>query len=153
MKNENPNLSTKEITSGLAKRWKELSDKEKEPFVKMAENDRSRYENEKKSWNETSSETEDTTKDKTAKDKTTKDKTTKQKTTKDKTTKQKTTKDKTAKDTRKKSGYILFCQEERSVLKDDNPEWTNQQVTKELGKAWKELSEDEQNEYNQRANE
>ena len=137
LKNENPNWTTKEITSGLGKRWKELSDKEKEPFVKLAEEDHSRYEKEKESWNENTSETEVTTKDKTTKDKTTKDKTTKDKN----------------KDVRKKSGYILFCQEERAALKEDNPDLTNQQITKELGKAWKELSEDEQNEYNQRANE
>ena len=55
------------------------------------------------------------------------------------------------KKSRKKSGYILFCQENRSVLKSENSDLTNQQITKQLGARWKNLSKEEQLEFNTRA--
>lgn len=52
------------------------------------------------------------------------------------------------KSTRKRSGYLVFCQETRPKVKADQSELTSQEVTKELGKRWKSLSTDEQKVYN-----
>lgn len=52
---------------------------------------------------------------------------------------------------RKKSGYILYCQEQRVIVKERNPDFTNQNVTKKLGANWKALSVEEKTEYNERA--
>ena len=50
IKEDNPELSTKEITAELGKQWRELSDKDKKPFVKLANADKNRYEKEKETW-------------------------------------------------------------------------------------------------------
>lgn len=52
------------------------------------------------------------------------------------------------KSTRKKSGYLVFCQETRATVKSEHSDWSSQNVTKELGKRWKSLSPEEQSEYN-----
>jgi hypothetical protein len=49
------------------------------------------------------------------------------------------------------SGYILYCQEERSNIKERNPELNPAQVTSALGAQWKALDADEKAEYNLKA--
>jgi hypothetical protein len=115
LKDENSQLSTNDITSLLAKRWRELSEKDRQPYTKLAEKDKVRYEEEKALLVSTNSET-------------------------------------STKKTRRKSGYILFCQETRSEVKKDNEDFSSQQITKELGSNWKKLGDDEKDVYNKRAN-
>jgi hypothetical protein len=50
LKKEQPELSTKEITAGLGKKWQEMSADDKAPFVKMSEKDKDRYEKEKNQY-------------------------------------------------------------------------------------------------------
>ena len=138
IKEENPEMNTKEVTSQLGVQWKSLTDEDKKPYAKLAAKDKSRYEKEKSEWVDPDDELElDTKKDKKSVSK------------KDKKKKKKKKKKKSK--PRKKSGYILFCQEERDVLKNDNPDLTNHQVTKELGATWKALTYTEQAEYDERA--
>ena len=53
---------------------------------------------------------------------------------------------------RPKSGYIFFCQEKRSEVKEANPDMKATDITKELGMMWNEIKEtDEASEYMQLA--
>lgn len=176
VKEKNPTLSNKELTSELGKRWNLLTDEQKKPYNTLAATDKTRYESEKNSQTTTSTETKASKVTKTSKtveskpttvsstkkeSKTTKapkNTTTKDTTTKDTTTKNTTTtKNKTTKTSKKtndvssNNGFLLFCQEERDLLQDEHPKWSNTQLTKELAKAWSELKNDEQEEYNERA--
>jgi hypothetical protein len=127
LKDENSELSTKELTSELGKCWRELSEKDRKPYVKLAEKDKIRYEEEKTKFVKPTS---DSTKTKKASGKSSAKKSS----------------------TRRKSGYILYCQEIRPSVKENNEGWTSQQVTKELGRSWNELDQEEQSSYNERAN-
>ncbi len=135
LKDENSELSTKEVTAELGKRWRELSEKDRKPYEKLATKDKDRYEKEKSDWIDPEGD-EDAPKKKT----------------KAKKAPAKTKAKKAPSKPRRKSGYILYCQEIRPGLKEEHEDWSSQQVTKELGRTWSELSEQEQNEYNERAN-
>ena len=50
---------------------------------------------------------------------------------------------------KKKNPYIEFCRLERKKIKDDHPMLLPGQVNAELGRRWKELSREEQEEYRQ----
>ena len=52
------------------------------------------------------------------------------------------------KKTTKKSGYINFCKVERPKLKKSNPDMPFGDQGKELGKRWKALSKEQQEEWN-----
>ena len=49
------------------------------------------------------------------------------------------------------SGYIIFCGDKREEVKTENPEMKATEITKELGRQWRELSQEEKDEYNQRS--
>ncbi len=49
------------------------------------------------------------------------------------------------------SGYIVYCQEERSNIKSRNPELNPTQITSALGAEWKALDDDEKSKYNEKA--
>jgi hypothetical protein len=40
---------------------------------------------------------------------------------------------------KKYTGYILFCIEQRPILKEEFPDLNSREITKELGKKWKSL--------------
>ena len=128
LKDEDPDLSTKEITSELGKRWRELSEKGRKPFDKLAAADKARYEKEKLTWVDPDTDGDAPTKKAKGKAKTS-----------------------TKKGGRRKSGYILYCQEQRPGIKEQNDDMTGHEVTKELSRMWKELSAEDQAEYNDRA--
>ena len=48
---------------------------------------------------------------------------------------------------RKLSGYMVFCKEMRSQIKKDYPDAGMTDMSKLLGKAWKELSDHEKSKY------
>ena len=80
------------------------------------------------------------------------------KSTKKSTTKKSTTKKGSNKKSSKKkssakklTGYTYFCRENRSDVKDDNPEMSATEITKQLAKLWKELSEEEKKEWRENA--
>lgn len=152
LKEENPDLPTKEVTSELGKRWRELSEKGREPYNKLAATDKSRYEKEKVSWVDPKSDDNAHVFEKEKGKASKKDTPKKGKASKkDAPKKGKGKESSIQKNIRRKSGYILYCQETRPTLKEVNEDMTSQQITKELGRAWKELSEEEQLEYNNRA--
>ena len=52
---------------------------------------------------------------------------------------------------KKKSGYILYCQQHRSDVKDQNPSVTAVEITKMLAEMWKNLSDEEKEEWKEKA--
>jgi len=52
---------------------------------------------------------------------------------------------------KKKSGYIYFCKHNREGIKTDNPGMSAQDVTRTLARLWKELTKEEQKEWNDSA--
>ena len=48
---------------------------------------------------------------------------------------------------RGKSSYILFCIENRCIIKNKNPEMSAKDIIKELGKSWKDLDENTKQRY------
>ena len=59
------------------------------------------------------------------------------------------------KKTRKRapSGYILFCQDNREKVKNDNSEMNQTEITTELGKRWREASDKVKDKYNKKSKE
>jgi hypothetical protein len=53
IKDEDPSLSAKDVTSELGKKWNNLSEKDRTPFNKLAELDKIRYNKEKNEWVDT----------------------------------------------------------------------------------------------------
>lgn len=49
---------------------------------------------------------------------------------------------------KKVSNFQRFCKEKRPDLKRDHPDMKFGDVNKELGRMWKELSDEEKNKYN-----
>ena len=52
---------------------------------------------------------------------------------------------------KKKTGYVLFCQEFRPEVKEDNPELPQVEITKLLAEMWKALPEEEKEEWKAKA--
>ena len=52
---------------------------------------------------------------------------------------------------RKKSGYSMFCGEFRPEIKEDNPEKSGTDITKLLAQMWKDLPEEEKEEWKEKA--
>jgi hypothetical protein len=164
IKKEQPTLSTKEITSALGKKWMSLSEEEKEPYVKLAVDDKSRFEEEKKNYSEGQTHTEVSKKptkkevEKPSKKEVEKPSKKKvEKPSKKKVEKPSKKEDKKAskkpskKVSKKSSGFVLFCEEERPSLEDENPDLSSQQLVKQLTKSWNSLEEEERSDYNDRA--
>jgi hypothetical protein len=117
IKNDNPKLSPKDITKKLGNMWKSLSDKEKEPYIKLSEQDKKRYNEEKESLHDEDDVIENKTKS-------------------------------SKKSSSKNSGFILFCRKERENIKNNNPGMSPKEITKELNNTWKNMSEEEKNNFN-----
>jgi hypothetical protein len=142
VKENNNNMSAKEITTELGRLWKLLSDADKKPFEKSAKKDKKRYETEKADWveNESGECVEDLDNKTVSKTST--------------VSKKSPVSKKSQSDTklkRKKTGYILYCQEERPIVKSVSTDLSNTEVTKELGANWKSLTDAERIVYNERA--
>jgi hypothetical protein len=48
---------------------------------------------------------------------------------------------------KKLSGFIVFCQQTRQTMREENPDWSMMQVTKEMEKIWDSMDSEEQAEY------
>ena len=134
-----------EVTALLGKMWKELKEDddrsdEMEKYIKMAADDKSRYEDETKK-------VVDSTDDELVEDKPVEDKPVEDKPV---VKKSKKVVDDT-KPAKSKTGYTYFCQSTRESIKDDNPEMKATEVTKELARLWKELSDEDKQDWSDSA--
>ena len=131
IKEENPDIKSKEIMSVLAERWNALKNgddtDELQRYFDMASEDKERY---------TSSKVEEPAKKTEAKK------------TEAKKTEPKKTEPKKKKVATKKTGpkknktaFNFFCSEERENAKSDNPDMSTQEIQKELATRWKVVKE------------
>ena len=130
IKKKNPSIKSSEILSELGKMWKALSDKKKKPFEKLAQEDKTRYEEEMKEYVPTEEEKEAMD----AKKKGKKGK-------------------KGAKEGPKRSltAYLLFCKEKRDEVKSENKDKKMTEITSILGNMWSDLSEKKKKPYEEKA--
>jgi hypothetical protein len=127
IKNENPTLSTKDITCELGRRWKIIkTDKKKyKKYEELAKKDKERYMNEMKKYKPSEGFE------------------IKKGSNKDPNTPK-----------RCKSAYLFFCNSVRNDIKQNNPELSNKDITKEMGRLWKNVKTDkkEYKKYEELAN-
>jgi high mobility group protein B3 len=135
IKEENPELSGKDITTELGRRWKSLSDKEKQPYLDMQNEDKQRYAEEKGDAKKPEP--------KKPEPKKTESKKPEPKKPEPKIEVKKPESKKPSSDRAFKS----FCEERREDVESDHPEWNSKKVDAELSKLWKQLSLDDKEAY------
>ena len=115
-------VPTTEITRKLGELWNELKKSgDVSEYAKMAAKDKKRYEQEK-------------------------NKKEVKKEVKKRPVKKKTT---TTTKTRKKTGYQIFCSVKRPELKKQNPKMDVKDITKEISRLWRSLTDEEKDSYKQ----
>jgi hypothetical protein len=119
LKKENEGLSATEITSRLGAMWKKISDKDKAKYEALSSKDKVRYEKEMESYTPPP---EDEVEEKTKRGREKKERTGPK---------------------RALSSYMYFCQDARESVKNDNPDMNGKEVTSELGRRWKELTDEQ----------
>jgi tRNA A37 N6-isopentenylltransferase MiaA len=126
-----------EVTSLLGKMWKDLKEdddrsEEMDKYNKLAADDKARYEDNTKKV------VDEVVENKVVEE------------IKPLVKKSKKVDDDT-KPAKSKTGYTYFCQSNRESVKDDNPEMKATEVTKELARLWKELSNEDKQEWSDSA--
>lgn len=157
VKKDQPDLNNKDVTKELAARWKVLSEKQKEPYLKQAEVDRQRFDNEveeagysrperksKASKSQAESKAEKSEKPQAESKGKSRGKAEKAETKVEKPAKGKAASKPAAKLT---PGQELFGEEHRDEIESMHPTWSEKQVNSEIEKRWKSLEKDEQEDY------
>jgi structure-specific recognition protein 1 len=151
----------RDVTKLLATWWNELKadndrSDELEKYTKMAADDKNRYEKETSGVAAPQSDDEETPESKKVKSKKSKASNDEGKNDEGKNDKgsepkkgksKKINSDDKPQSGKKMNGYTHFCSLNRASVKEDNPEMSATEITKELARQWKELDEDEQNEW------
>ena len=184
LKEENPDVDSKQITSLLGELWSRYKEEEEfaedmERFKEMASNDKERYNTEIENHTEIETHTEPTTEPTTEPKIVKKKKSRKEKIVvedddieevlkevleeeaveeevveveeveeveeEEEAPKQKKSSKKSVK---KNQAYINYCKAMRQDFKDENPDETSLEITKMMGRAWKDMEESEKNEWN-----
>jgi len=138
LKKENPDIKGTEVFSEIGKRWKTLSDDKKAPFVKMASEDKARFEREKGTGVAPSASS------KKAESKEVKETKPRGKKAEAKTESKAESKS-SKKDTKfvATAGYNAFMSEQR----EEHPNWNDKKAGTECQKLWLALSSAEREEY------
>ena len=134
LKEKHPDMSGKDITTELGKRWKALSEKEKAPYVSKGDKDKARYAEEKGDSVPKKSESKKSESKKSESKKT--------------ESKEQAKPKKVSTDT---PGYKAFAEEKSEELEGEHPEWSKKKMTTEVNKAWGQLSDDDREEYEKQA--
>ena len=118
VKEDNPDFKGTEVTKELGRMWRELDEEGKAPFVEKAKADKVRYSKEMEGYtpSEEFSAGESEGKGK----------------------KGKTKKARKPGPKKASSSYLFFCKEQRSKVKTSYPDMDAKDVTRELGRMWKE---------------
>ena len=135
LKKKNPDMKATELTSQLGSMWKALSDEKKKQYHTKHEKERERYQREMKDYTPPQKHEEER---------------------EEKTSRRKSKKDTSSTSTRPKrapSGYIIFCQDRRAEVKEENPSFGPKQITSRLGELWRELDDDTKADYTRRSRE
>lgn len=132
VKAENPEMKVTEMAKVFGRMWKEAKESgDAEPFIEQAKEAREEF-NKKHGKSTKKSKKKAAKVEKKAPAKTKKVRATGKK---------------------KKTGYMMFCQDTRGIVKESNPDMGPRDIIKELAKQWKDLDEDERAEYNEMADE
>ena len=121
VKDSNPNLKGVDITKKLGLLWNESSEKVKAKYTKRAVKDKTRYTEEMKDYTPSAEWLVESDSDTGSKTKTNKPRTGPKKVS---------------------SAYIFFCKDMRDNIKDNNPDMDSKDVTRELGRLWKDEYKD-----------
>jgi len=138
IKASQPELKVTEVAKVLGERWKSATPETKAKYSKKSEADKVRYNAEKAEYKRPSD--EELMKQKINQKK--------------KRGKQSGTKKRTKPEgapTRGKSAYLFFCADKRAEVKAENPDLKATEILAELGRLWKELSDEDKNQYNEQA--
>jgi high mobility group protein B3 len=108
-----PDLSTTDILKKLGEAWNKISDKEKKHYEELAAQDKERFESEIKSYVPSADSVEESGRKKQKGDG----------------------------PKRPLTGYMYFCHEERNKVKEENPQMSGKEITKELANRWKNLTD------------
>lgn len=120
----NPGLSPQDMTRKLASMWSNLSAEERKPFEEQAQIERDEYAKARDAWKE-----------------------------RKKLIKKANKKNDKTKPKRKKTSYLSFIMKERPNVMSEFPDLSPQDVTRELGKRWSSLSDEEKGNYQLAADE
>jgi structure-specific recognition protein 1 len=127
LKSENESLSATEITSRLGALWKNLTEKDKSKYEVLSKKDKARYENDMSSYSPPDAPAgEEKGRRSRAKGERTGPK-------------------------RPLSSYMYFCQDRRDSVKGANEGMNGKEITSELGRVWKSLSEEDKAPYEAKA--
>jgi hypothetical protein len=149
IKDETGFTTISEISKELGSRWKQMEADEKKEYVDMEIQDKDRYLEEMEEYKrppieelrkmskekpkrKTPSKTRSKTRSKTP---------------------SKTPSKKSSSVKKPRNAYIFYCQENRKIVKDEDPEKTTAEISKELGRMWKSLGDEEKERYIDMANE
>jgi hypothetical protein len=141
LKEENPDMNMIEITKLIGVNWKKLSEEEKNEFQEKASVDKKRYEEENKSYIKP---IDDEPSDDKPIDDDLVEKNDKKKGSKKGATKKGAKKKKVDGPKKPMSAYIYFCMEKRKDIKEESPDMSAVEVTRELGRLWREDYSDEE---------
>lgn len=122
VRQKNPNMPITEVAKLLGTMWKALSDKQKEKYAKLANQDKARYENEMKSYTPPEGSQDVQTKGRSRKERTGPKKA--------------------------MNAYMYFGQAMRPKLKG---KVDSKDMMSEIGRLWKELPDDQKGQYEQQA--
>lgn len=160
VKADHPDMNGTAVTSELGARWNALSDSAKAPYEAKQAADKSRYEAEKaggveapKKEKATKKEAPKETKKDTPKETKKESKKEAPKETPKETPKGKGKKEESKKEGKKTSelkktpGYEFFLSEQRDEISSENPDWNSRKIDTEVNKRWKELPDEQREEY------
>ena len=128
VKADYPDEKAPDIGRRCGEMWRSLTDAKKKKYITLAKKDRERFNREMKDY--TPPEPTETQSGTTTKNK-------------------KNKKNKNVKGPR--SSYILFCDKVRPTVKEENPDMKFAEVSGELGKLWRKLTEEEKTLYKELA--
>lgn len=131
-KKENPDLAPKELMSKLAEMWRSLSDDDKAPYEEKAADAKDAY---VKAGGGAKKDGEGKAKKAASKGK----------------GKKAASGEEGEKPKRGPNAYMIFSNEKRAGVKAENPEMKVTEIAKVIGEMWKELSEEEKQEYKDKA--
>jgi len=150
LKEANPKTTFSEHSKKLSEMWKELSHAEKEPFLKIAEEDKRRYEKELANYTPSDDEDEDTDDneelDEELEDDDEEDDLEDRRIIRG-PRKKRAKKEKKEGPKRPLNAYLIFVNNERAGVIAQNPKWKITEVVRHLGALWKNLSDSEKQKY------
>jgi len=118
---ENANLTPPEANKELQSKWQNLTDEQKKKYIDLAAQDATRYESEMVKYEELTNSASSKTVYQAVKD--------------------------PNKPKHSKNAYMFFNATESIIVRKDNPAWGMGEVSKEIGKRWAELPEDQKQKY------